>query len=112
MWHAKERRGMCTGFLVGKPEGKRELGRPKRRWEDGIRMDLREIGWGRVDWIQLAHDSRVERMYSSYSFTTSALDGVSVQRHAEAALYPQGKDHRYPLYRRLGGLQSRSGHRG
>jgi hypothetical protein len=42
--------------LVGKPEGKRLLGRPKRRWEDGIRMDLREIGWGSVDWIQLAHD--------------------------------------------------------
>jgi hypothetical protein len=36
--------------LVGKPEGKRPLGRPRRRWEDGIRMDLREIGWGcRVD---------------------------------------------------------------
>jgi hypothetical protein len=37
--------------LVGKPEGKRPLGRPRRRWEDGIRMDLREIGWGGVDWI-------------------------------------------------------------
>jgi hypothetical protein len=32
--------------LVGKPEGKRPLGRPRRRWEDGIRMDLREMGWG------------------------------------------------------------------
>jgi hypothetical protein len=32
--------------LVGKPEGKRPLGRPRRRWEDGIRMDFREIGWG------------------------------------------------------------------
>jgi hypothetical protein len=42
--------------LIGKPEGKRPLGRPRRRWEDGIRMDLREIGWGSVDWIQLAHD--------------------------------------------------------
>jgi hypothetical protein len=44
-----------------------------------------------------------ERIYSSYSFTTSALDGVSGQRHAPAALYPRGKDPRYPLYRRLGG---------
>jgi hypothetical protein len=35
--------------LMGKPEGKRPLGRPRRRWEDGIRMDLREIGWGSVD---------------------------------------------------------------
>jgi hypothetical protein len=34
--------------LVGKPEGKRLLGRPRRRWKDGIRMDLREIGWGGV----------------------------------------------------------------
>jgi hypothetical protein len=42
--------------LIGKPEGKRPLGRPRRRWKDGIRMDLREIGWGSVDWIQLAQD--------------------------------------------------------
>jgi hypothetical protein len=40
--------------LVGKPEGKRPLGRPKHRWEDGIRMDLRDIGLGGVDWIRLA----------------------------------------------------------
>jgi hypothetical protein len=42
--------------LVGKPEGKRQLGRPRRRWEDWIRMDLREIAWGSVEWIQLAKD--------------------------------------------------------
>jgi hypothetical protein len=42
--------------LVGKPEGKRPLGRPRHRWEDGIRMDLREIGWGSVELIQLAQD--------------------------------------------------------
>jgi hypothetical protein len=42
--------------LVGKPEGKRPLGRPRRRWEDGIRMDLREIGLGGVDLIHLAQD--------------------------------------------------------
>jgi hypothetical protein len=42
--------------LVGNPEGKRPLGRPRRRWEDGIRMDLREIGLGDVDWIRLAQD--------------------------------------------------------
>jgi hypothetical protein len=41
---------------VGKPEGKRPLGRPRRRWGDGIRMDLREIGWGSVESIQLAQD--------------------------------------------------------
>jgi hypothetical protein len=42
--------------LVGKPEGKRPLGRPRRMWEDGIRMDLREIGLGCVDWFRLAPD--------------------------------------------------------
>jgi hypothetical protein len=42
--------------LVGKPEGKRPLGRPRRCWEDGIRMDLREIGLGVVHWIRLAQD--------------------------------------------------------
>jgi hypothetical protein len=42
--------------LVGKPKGKRPLGRPRRRWEDGIRMYLREIGLGGVDWIRLAQD--------------------------------------------------------
>jgi hypothetical protein len=41
---------------VGKPEGKRPLERPRHRWEDGIRMHLREIGLGGVDWIQLAQN--------------------------------------------------------
>jgi hypothetical protein len=42
--------------LVGKPEGKRPLGRPRHRWEDGIRIDLREISLGGLDWIRLAQD--------------------------------------------------------
>jgi hypothetical protein len=42
--------------LMGKPEGKKPLGRSRCRWEDGIRMDLREIGWGSVEWIHLAQD--------------------------------------------------------
>jgi hypothetical protein len=42
--------------LMGKREGKRPVGRPRRRWEDGIKMDLMEIGWGSVDWMQLAQD--------------------------------------------------------
>jgi hypothetical protein len=42
--------------LVGKPEGKRLVERPRRRWEDGIRIDLKEFGWGDVQWIQLAQD--------------------------------------------------------
>jgi hypothetical protein len=42
--------------LVGKPEGKRPLWRPRRRWEDNIKMDLQEIGYGVMDWIDLAQD--------------------------------------------------------
>jgi hypothetical protein len=55
MWHAWERREVYK-VLVGKPEGKRPLGIPRRRWEDVIRVDLREIGLGGVDWIRLARD--------------------------------------------------------
>ena len=50
-----ERRGVYR-ILVGKPEGKRPLGRPRRRWEDNIKMDLEEAGFGEVDWIDLAQD--------------------------------------------------------
>jgi len=42
--------------LVGKPEGKRLLGRPRRRWEDNIKMDLQEVGCGGMEWIELAQD--------------------------------------------------------
>jgi hypothetical protein len=42
--------------LVGRLEGRRPLGRPRRRWEDNIKMDLREIGFGDVDWTHLAQD--------------------------------------------------------
>jgi hypothetical protein len=43
-------------ILVGKPEGKRPLGRPNRAWVDNIKLDLREIGWGGMDWNDLAED--------------------------------------------------------
>jgi hypothetical protein len=43
-------------LLMGKPEGRRPLGRPRRKWSDNIRMDLVEVGWGEVDWIGLAQD--------------------------------------------------------
>jgi hypothetical protein len=51
--------------LVGKPEGSRPLGRPRRRWEDNVRMDLQEIGCERVDWIGLAQDRDKWRMLVS-----------------------------------------------
>jgi hypothetical protein len=50
-----ERRGVYRA-LVGKPEGMRPLGRPRSRWEDNIKMDLREVGWGCADWIDLDQD--------------------------------------------------------
>jgi hypothetical protein len=43
-------------ILVRKPKGKRPLGRPRHRWVDSIKMDLREIGWDGMDWIYLAQD--------------------------------------------------------
>jgi hypothetical protein len=46
----------CIQGLVGKPEGKRPLGRPRHRWEDNIKIDLQEVGWGGMDWIDLAED--------------------------------------------------------
>jgi hypothetical protein len=46
-------------ILVGKPEGKRSLGRPRRRWEDNIKMDHRELGWGDMDWIHLTQDNTI-----------------------------------------------------
>jgi hypothetical protein len=49
-------RERCYSVLVGKPEGKRPLGRPRRRWEDNVRMDLQEVGCGRDEWIGLAQD--------------------------------------------------------
>jgi hypothetical protein len=65
----KSRRKRCAGhavrmgekrnvysILVGKPEGKRPVGRPRRRWVDNIKMDLREIEWVGVDWIDVARD--------------------------------------------------------
>jgi len=50
-----ERRCVCR-VLVGKPEGKRSLGRPRRRWQDNIKMDIREVGCGGMDWSDLAQD--------------------------------------------------------
>jgi hypothetical protein len=55
MWHTRRGEECVRGF-ERKSEGRRPLGRLRHRWEDGIRMDLREIGWGSVEWNQLAQD--------------------------------------------------------
>jgi hypothetical protein len=48
--------GSVHGVLVRKPEEKSPLGRPRRRWEDNIRMNLQKVGWVRGDWMELAQD--------------------------------------------------------
>jgi hypothetical protein len=53
--HMGEARG-AYNILVGRPEGRRPLGRPRRRWEENKKLDLKEIGFGDVDWIYLAQD--------------------------------------------------------
>jgi hypothetical protein len=50
-------------IFVGKPEGRRLLGRPRRRWVDNIKMDTREMGWDGVDWIDLANDKDQWRVF-------------------------------------------------
>jgi hypothetical protein len=56
MWRVWGRIKVSTGCCVGKPEGKRPLRRPRRRWEDNIKMYLQEIGGGRGDWMELVQD--------------------------------------------------------
>jgi hypothetical protein len=56
------KRNACR-ILVGKPERKRPLGRPRRRWEDNITIDLREIGLGGMDWIDLAQNRDQWRVF-------------------------------------------------
>jgi hypothetical protein len=50
-----EKRGAYR-VLVGRPQGRRPLERPRRRWEDNIKMDVQEVGWGGMDWIDMAQD--------------------------------------------------------
>ena len=56
MWRVWGGDRVVHSVLVGKPEGKRPLGRPRRRWEDNIKVDLQEVGGGRGDWMELAQD--------------------------------------------------------
>jgi hypothetical protein len=56
MWHAWGRGEVFTGFWLGAPEGKRPLGRPRRRWDGNIKMDFREIGIDGANWIELAQE--------------------------------------------------------
>ena len=66
-------------FLVGKPERKRPLGRPRRRWEDNIKMDLQEVGGGCGDWMELAQDKESWRALVStlMKFRVPKMGGIS-----------------------------------
>jgi hypothetical protein len=62
-WHVAqmgEKRNACR-ILVGKPEGKRPLGRPRHRWVDNNKMDLRQKGWEDMDWIEVGQDRNLRR---------------------------------------------------
>ena len=65
--------------LVGKPEGKRPLGRRRRRWEDNIKMDLQEAGWGFGDWMELAQDRERWRVLvgTVRNFRVPKMRGIS-----------------------------------
>jgi hypothetical protein len=56
MWRVWGRIEVCTGCWWGSLRERRPLGRPRRRWEDNIKMDLQEVGGGRGDWVELAQD--------------------------------------------------------
>ena len=55
MWHVWETGDMCS-LLVGKPVGMKPLGRSWHRWEDNSRMDLQQVGWGGMDWVDVVQD--------------------------------------------------------
>jgi len=60
VYGGEERKGVYR-VLVGKPDVKRPLGRPRRRWEDNIKMDLQKVGFGGMDWVELAQDRDIWR---------------------------------------------------
>jgi hypothetical protein len=70
-----ERRGVYR-VLVGKTEGKRQLVRPRHKWEDTIKMDIQEVGWGVMDWIDLAQDRD-----SWWAFVNAVID-LQVSKNA------------------------------
>jgi hypothetical protein len=74
----EEDRGV-NRVLVGKPEGKRPLGRPRRRWDGNIKMDLQEVGGGRGDWMELAQDTDRWRALvgTVRSFRVPLMQGIS-----------------------------------
>jgi hypothetical protein len=69
--------------LVGKPEGKRPLWRPRRRWDDNNQMDLQEVGYGGMDWVELAQDR------NSWWALMNAVMNLGVPRNAGNSFTPR-----------------------
>jgi hypothetical protein len=86
-------------LLVGKPEGKRPLGRPRRRWVDNIRMDLGKVGWGDVDWIGLAKDRKRWRavVNSVLNLRVPCNAGKLSSGRASSGVSPSYKQTRWPI---------------
>jgi hypothetical protein len=87
-WSTHEKRNIYK-ILVGKPEGTKPLGRPRRRWEDNIRMDLKEIGWQDLEWLHLAQDRDQLRAPATglllpLMYITKITKASSLQYHAGA----------------------------
>ncbi|KAJ4428777.1 hypothetical protein ANN_25770 [Periplaneta americana] len=83
--------------LVGRPEGKRPLGRPRRRWEDNIKMDLREVGYDDRDWINLAQDRDRWQAYVRAAMNlryhqTQVVEGGSKRRFRFSTVNPKSKE--------------------
>ncbi|KAJ4432051.1 hypothetical protein ANN_20665 [Periplaneta americana] len=74
-------------MLVGRPEGKRPLGRPRRRWEDNIKMDLREVGYDGRDWINLAQDRDQWRAYVRAAMNLRASLRSSDSKRKKQVMY-------------------------
>ncbi|KAJ4428681.1 hypothetical protein ANN_25674 [Periplaneta americana] len=81
--------------LVGRPEGKRPLGRPRRRWEDNIKMDLREVGYDDRDWINLAQDRDRWRAYVRAAMNLRVLK-------ASCDMSPGSNTESYPAFAHIG----------
>ena len=87
-----------TGCLLGKPEGKRPLERPRPRWEDNIKMDLQEVECGRMDWIELAQDRDRWRALVNATLNLRITNMADIQSEHNCIYYSY---RRYTSYQHL-----------
>jgi hypothetical protein len=98
-----EKRNACR-LLLGKPEGRRSLGRPRHRWVNNSRMDLGVVGWNDVDWIGLAQDRdkwrSLVKMLGNYRVTSTA-DGLLSSAQLHGVSYMNIPCIRHSMYRKV-----------